>query len=96
MKLIYCPKCGDVRKLGYGSDERPTLCNCASSWGYYENDGLHAVVGGWATPIGIHNSDFLKALDAEDQRTKNGEKPELGVRFEAFTIPESAPTIRRG
>ena len=82
MKLIFCPKCEDIRKLAY--DLR--RCACGEAWGYYRDDGLNAVVGGGAIPLGIENSSLVKAL-------KNRPVDGMGARFEAFVIPEKCPTV---
>lgn len=96
MKLLYCPKCCDVRKLGmkiegsvhYGA----AYCECTKSWGYYTDD-INAVYGGDAVMLGIANSSLAQAIDYD---TKYPARPNsLGVRFEAFIIPESAPTVKR-
>ena len=62
MKLLFCPKCQDVRKL---LRER-TECSCGESWGYYLEDGLRAEIGGIAIPLGFDNVSFKKALRAGD------------------------------
>ncbi len=82
MKLIFCPKCEDIRALAY----ELRYCSCASSWGYYRRDGLNAVIGGKAIPLGLNNQSFVKAL-------KNRPAQGLGQRFEAFVIPENCPTL---
>jgi len=47
MKLIYCPKCKTMCTLSISR----VLCPCKKSWGYYEADELHAVIGGSAIPL---------------------------------------------
>lgn len=91
MKLLLCPNCMDVRKLGY----EVVTCECGKSSGYYEKDGLNAVYAGESIPLGFDNFSLRDAVDAEKYRTGLGVPAELGIRFEAFTIPECAPTIRR-
>lgn len=83
MKLIYCPKCQDIFKLRW--DLRH--CECGEAWGYYRDDGLNAVIGGGAVPIGFANQSFLNAL-------KNRPKEGQGKRFAAFVIPEYCPTVK--
>jgi hypothetical protein len=85
MKLIFCPKCQDVRKLGYNM----VTCTCGESWGKYYEDGLNAVIGGEAVAIGFSNIDFLHALKSQP---KTGTK---GKKFEAFVIPRYCDTIDR-
>ena len=82
MKLLYCPKCEDVRKLRWES----VTCSCGKSWGHYYKDGLHAVVGGKAIPLGFANPSLATALK---KRPANGQ----GSRFEAFVIPRQCPTV---
>ncbi len=84
MKLIFCPNCQDVRKLG----KTMTFCECGASGGYYLEDGLHAEIFGDAVPLGIDNVSLSVALAA---RPKEG----MGARFTAFVIPEVCSTITR-
>jgi len=83
MKLIICKYCQDAFKLTY--DKR--RCDCGKSWGYYEEDGLHAVYGGeTAVPLGFDNNSLRVAvIDQPDEG--------LGKRFEAFVIPKVCPTM---
>lgn len=83
MKLIFCPVCQDILKLLYPLRR----CSCQSSWGYYRDDGLNAVIGGQAIPLGIANKSLQSALAS---RPEEGQ----GSRFEAFVIPEKCPTIK--
>ena len=82
MKLIFCPACQDIRKLAYELRH----CSCGEAWGYYRSDGLNAVIGGGAIPLGVDNSSFQDAL-------KNRPDEGLGVRFEAFVIPVKCGTV---
>ncbi|MEM9809391.1 MAG: hypothetical protein AAF959_29430 [Cyanobacteria bacterium P01_D01_bin.56] len=84
MKLIFCPHCHDIRKLGYDC----RYCSCGESWGYYQNDGINAVVGGKAIPLGIENSSLKRAIQG---RPDQG----IGSRIEAFVIPVECPTVRQ-
>jgi hypothetical protein len=85
MKLIYCPKCHDVVKIGFLRSVR--YCECESCWGYYKRrDKLNAVYGGSAVPLGFANSSLAKAV-------RNQPEQGMGERFEAFVIPESCPTF---
>lgn len=82
MKLIYCPHCHDVRKLGYTL----TTCECGRSFGKYDKDGLNAMYSGEAVPIGFANQSFIGAfLD----QPESGQ----GRHFEAFVIPKECPTF---
>lgn len=82
MKLIFCPLCTDVFKLR----TKKKLCQCRRSWGFYKEDGLNAVIGGKAVPLGITNNSLARALKA---RPADGG----GYKFESFVIPEQCPTI---
>lgn len=89
MKLLYCPRCQDVRKLDYLDDkQQPTYCKCKSSWGYYLPDGLFAVRGGMSIMLGFNNGSFQQAVI--NQPAGYG----MGESFEAFVIPEPCETIR--
>ena len=84
MKMIYCPKCHDVRKL----QRKQVFCQCGESSGWYKQDGLNAVLAGMAIPIGFQNTSFVEAL-------KNQPEEGTGAVFEAFVIPKECPTIER-
>lgn len=98
MKLIVCPLCQDVRKLIRSLRDTcecekcvgrvKTECDCGSSWGYYKEDGLHAVIGGDAIPLGFTNRSFLEAIW---YRPTSG----MGSRFDAFVIPIYCDTVER-
>lgn len=84
MKLIFCPNCSDiVRLMDYRRE-----CECKNSYGYYEKDGLNAVIGGEAIPWGISNPSFVRALQ---RRPEEG----MGATFDAFVIPRKCPTIKQ-
>lgn len=103
MKLLFCPNCQDVRKIGgppmYDEREQRSniqaetvYCRCHKSWGVYV-DNLNAVYGGDAVMLGFSNSSLGMALT--DQDAFGDKSTGLGRIFEAFIIPESAPTVRR-
>lgn len=58
MKLLLCPKCGDVRKLQYSQ----TYCDCGYVSGRYDADGAYASVSPEATVIGLDNHTIRRAL----------------------------------
>jgi hypothetical protein len=89
MKLIYCPKCHDVRKLSH----KVTFCMCGASRGWYDDDGLHATVQGEAIPLGFDNLTLRSALamKSEGGWGKDGQ----GEVFEAFVIPKDCPTVTK-
>lgn len=95
MKLIYCPDCFDVVKFKFNM----STCECGASWGYYEEDGLNAKYGGKCIPLGISNASLHSAItnDLFDKRVNEEHRaihPKMsGFRFEAFVIPDVAPTI---
>lgn len=82
MKLLFCPKCEDVRKLQF----RRVFCECGKSWGNYFEDGLNAYIGGEAVPLGFDNSSLQRAL-------KNRPKQGPGKRFDAFVIQTNCDTV---
>ncbi len=60
IKLLFCPKCSDVRKLVQLPDA--THCNCGNSWGWYEADGWNAFIGGVGMAIGLDNNSLEFAV----------------------------------
>jgi uncharacterized protein (DUF983 family) len=83
VKLVLCPRCGDLFKLSTNTDR---ACECGSSWGRYRPDGVRAVIGGQAIPIGLLSLSLARAVR---RRPVTGE----GERFEAFVIPHACPTV---
>jgi len=85
MKLIYCPKCGDVKKL---TRRKMRYCTCEASFGQYEPDGWYAKIGGEAIALGINNHDLRYAvhflLSKHEQH-----------QIEAFVFPLEHPRIAR-
>ena len=76
MKLLYCPKCQDVRKLKF----KKTFCQCRRSWAYYQEDGRYAVCNTFAVLLGLGWTSLEKAL-------KNKTNPMLVTHeFKAWVI----------
>ena len=84
MKLILCPKCQDILKVGLDQDHA-AFCRCRLSWGYYAGD-LIAYYGGKAVPLGFDNSSLAKSIQTQPA---DG----LGRRFDAFVIPRKCDTF---
>ena len=59
MKLLFCPRCQDIRKLQMEPDV--TTCNCGDSWGFYKSDGWYAVIG-HGLAIGLDNNSLAYAI----------------------------------
>lgn len=82
MKLLYCPNCQDIFNLAVHNKE----CSCGATKGHYCEDGFHAIYTSPGVPLGLLNSEFVRALK---------EQPAigLGVTFTAFVIPKKCPTF---
>jgi hypothetical protein len=89
VKLIYCPECHDVRKLHLNET---VTCQCGQSSGAYV-DNLNAWISGKAIPIGFANPTLVDALYLQELYGDRSDR--LGHRFEAFIIPDCAPTVTR-
>lgn len=91
MKLLLCVNCSDVRSLNL---EIEVKCRCGESRGRYLEDGISAEFSGDdAHLVGFNNRSFVNAIRSH---IEDGDHPdELGRRFEAFVIPEGAPTAKR-
>ena len=63
------------------------MCDCMSSWGQYDDNGIDATIGGEAIPIGIDNYTLAFAIR---ERPMAG----LGSTFEAWVIPMACSTVR--
>lgn len=84
MKLLFCPECQDILKLGKNKKRK---CACGKSAGKYLEDGYHAVIYGKAVPIGLANSTFITALIKQPREG-------IGSRFEAYVIPKKCDTVK--
>lgn len=61
MKLIYCSECQDVIRLDIKArtNGKPRRCRCGKASGYYEDDGMNAVIcGSTSVPFAIENLDL--------------------------------------
>lgn len=83
MKLILCPNCGSINSLCVGVG---VTCHCGKSWGRYREDGVRAVIGGLAIPLGLLNGELASAV-------RNRPTAGNGERFTAFVIPHACPTV---
>lgn len=98
MKLIFCNNCEDILSLRLDTNRS---CTCGRSSGHYI-DGLHAVVSGPCTVLGFDNKSLLRAkhndnaiMSHETDTYRAIHVNSGGCRFEAFIIPEGAPTVKR-
>lgn len=82
MKLIVCRSCGDVLSLKKERKE----CGCGKSYGWYKEDGLHAVYGGPCTPLGFANDSFHNGILNQPEEGK-------GRVFTAFVIAKECKTF---
>jgi hypothetical protein len=85
VKLLICPECNDVRKLGY----EKTVCECGKSYGYYQKDGWNAVIGGLGLAIGLDNNYVLIALY---RRILRGD--DSSIDLSAWLMAKDHPTIK--
>lgn len=84
MKLILCPVCDDIVKL----HRTMTECQCKKSWGWYKDDGWHAVIGGSSVAIGVDNHTLKHAIVNQPD---SGE----GLFFTAWVFPKDYERIER-
>jgi len=90
MKLFHCKNCGDVRSLRI---DKIVFSTCEKTCGKYDEDGLNAWVAGPCHILGIAN--YSKSHADLMNVTAPPQEGENGFKFDAFVIPEAAPTIRR-
>jgi len=84
MKLIFCPDCQDIRKIGHNN----TYCACGASYGRYLDD-INAEYGGLALPFGMSNPSLYRAFRMYEE----GKVKTVSVMVEAFLIPEDCETF---
>jgi len=82
VKLLYCPKCNDIKKLSFVERH----CKCGHVWGHYEPDGLHAVVSAEAEVLGIDNESLALALGSV--------LFSVGSGITAWVIPHSSDRVK--
>lgn len=63
MKLLLCPVCHDIHAMCH----EKRACACGLSWGNYDEDGLHATVGGEGLVIGILNLSLRLAIASHNE-----------------------------
>ena len=67
-------------------------CICGKSWGYMEEDGHKAVIGGLAVPLGIDDEVFTDALEEyAENKMKHTKKLNMWI----IGMPVKSGTIRR-
>jgi len=81
MKLLYCQKCQDVRKLG----NEKTFCKCGDVWGQY-TDNINAIVSENCLVIGIGNASFQESYKSRDDISK--------INMKAWIMPTYVSSIK--
>ena len=92
MKLLFCMTCQQIRRI-----ERDIVTTCAcpprKAVRAVYVDRLRVEWNGRGHLLAIHNIDFSLALTAQH---KEGDPEDgMGRRFEAWVIPDCAPSVRR-
>lgn len=98
MKLLLCVHCYDVVKM---STKELRKCDCGSVSGRYV-DHINVEVSGDPIVLGFNNSSLERAVvdqidmgDLTETMDYPGGKVTKGRSFEAFIIPDSAPSVKR-
>jgi hypothetical protein len=87
MKLLYCKKCGDIKKIHKTGDV--VVCGCGYSSARYSSKNYNKVViFGHATIFGIVGESFAGAL-------RRCPKDGPGTLFRSYIIPEQSKAIRK-
>ena len=86
MKLIFCTSCNDLFRLMRAG----RCCTCGRSYGRYLEDGLNAIIGGDAIPVGISNTSLNDAL----QKKRHGAGMTVPISIDAFLIEDQCTTIK--
>lgn len=98
MKLIFCPACKDLFKLHISKKSKS--CMCGMSWGHYLKNGINAVIGGFAIPVGIDNKSFMQAIKKRNTKPANSHNEfmhfTIAHPFDAFIIPVICATVKDG
>jgi hypothetical protein len=83
MKLLFCPECGDVKKLAAESRS----CACGESWGCYKPDGLRVDVYGPALVIGLDNIHLNRVLSIRERL------PDENLTLAAWVMSDKTPNV---
>lgn len=83
MKLLYCPRCGDLVRLTVST----RCCRCGECSGRYLDDINVEIVEG--TVLGFDNLSFWTAVQKQNEPANNGHE------FTAFVIPPNASSVKR-
>ncbi len=92
MKLFVCTYCSDFVKC----TSRKRYCKCKKSSGKYL-DKINAVfTGEHCVPLGIDNSQLIKAIKMAEIENKHQKEPTTcrGVNFDSFVILECSTSIK--
>jgi hypothetical protein len=99
MKILYCPKCGDLFKLTH-HELRECRCKRDKVKGKYRGDGKHAEVSKNAVSIKIPNGSIKKAIRRMERLRKD--KPKAKDKdykahspIPAWVRPNNGPGNRR-
>lgn len=85
MKLLLCPRCGDIFNL----NRNIKRCSCGDCGGVYLEDDHHAIyTGNDCIPLGFNNSSMVVAVSKWNSHGK-------GVDFTAFLIDKKCPTFTK-
>ena len=91
MKLLFCRKCTDVRKLHRAG----VTCWCGESWGRYLNDNDHAEHSGPSLVVALGNRSFHQAVRDTDKNPMGDQNTTLGFWFKAWVIPFISGKVKR-
>ena len=89
MKLLMCLKCSDVFSLKVKQNR---VCSCGETSGMYV-DNINAVYSGYSLMLGFNNSSLTTQILTH--HVQGDRSDGLGHRFEAFIIPDKAPSVKK-
>lgn len=71
MKLLFCDTCWDIFKLSTHEERK---CQCGKVSGYYEPDGLGAIVNGEGYSLAIGNGSLVQAIQQLQKAPSNADR----------------------
>lgn len=92
MKLFLCRLCHDIVRCF----KENRKCKCGESSGMYLKDGVNAEFkGDNCVPLGIGNSQLIKAIKMADIENKHQKEPTTcsGVDFKTFVILDCSTSV---
>lgn len=90
MKLLLCPKCGDIFNLNMTMK----ICSCGNTKGRY-NDNINAIHIGDGIPLCISNPSIREAIMFQKHKDVKYPDEFYGEKIDSWVCPANSTTFKR-